>query len=105
MNVKEMIQLQIQGSPEDIQAAKLAINVALNTLNPDNRPGFTWNWDECGYTDSIGGHHDKGVGWMPDGHFCRSCNTSTCEACSIWQAKLARQELGGIPKYRLKAMS
>ena len=104
-NIKEMIQLQLQGSPEDIKAAKLAINTALNILNPDERPGFKWNWDECGYTDSVGGHHDAGVGWMPDGHYCGECTHSTCEVCSVWKGKMARQELGGIPAYRLKAVS
>ena len=102
MNVREMVQLQLKGDPDDIQAAKLAINIALNTLDPDNRPGFTWNWDECGYIDSVGGHHDAGVGWMPDGHYCGECSHSTCEVCSIWKGKQARQELGGIPAHRLK---
>ena len=62
----------------------------------------SWCANECGYIDSVGGHHDAGVGWMPDGHYCGECSHSTCEVCSIWKGKQARQELGGIPAHRLK---
>lgn len=104
MDTKDMIQLQLKGSPKDVEAARMAVNIALNILQEQHK-SLKWTWDECGYTDSVGGHHDAGVGWQPDGHFCGECTKSTCEICSIWKGKQARQELGGIPEYRLKAVS
>jgi hypothetical protein len=33
------------------------------------------------YQDSIGGIHDEGLGWSPDGTFCGECSHTTCEGC------------------------
>lgn len=36
--------------------------------------------DEC-YIDELGGHHDCGVGWNPNGYWCGECPKLSCEDC------------------------
>lgn len=36
---------------------------------------------EEGYTDSVGGYHEGGVGYSPSGRFCGECCMHTCEGC------------------------
>ncbi len=36
------------------------------------------------YIDNIGGQHNSGHGWNPDGKFCRECSSISCELCEIW---------------------
>jgi hypothetical protein len=33
------------------------------------------------YIDSVGGQHDCGIGWNPNGVWCGECSNSTCENC------------------------
>jgi|GEM_PF-3749009 len=33
------------------------------------------------YTDELGGVHSEGLGWHPDGTFCRECGSSSCTGC------------------------
>jgi hypothetical protein len=36
--------------------------------------------------DVIGGIHDEGLGWAPDGTFCGECTHATCEECRALNA-------------------
>jgi hypothetical protein len=42
--------------------------------------GFIWHDPDC-YTDDVGGHHDSGIGWNPNGHWCGECNITSCRDC------------------------
>lgn len=33
--------------------------------------------------DEIGGVHDEGVGWNPNGVFCGECSNTTCVNCPM----------------------
>ena len=33
------------------------------------------------YYDDIGGFHDSGMGWNPNGNWCGECSKSTCRRC------------------------
>lgn len=35
------------------------------------------------FHDRIGGVHDEGVGWNPNGSFCGECGNISCEGCKI----------------------
>ena len=37
---------------------------------------------EIAFTDELGGIHDEGVGWNPNGVFCGECGNITCVDCS-----------------------
>lgn len=39
--------------------------------------------DNDAIIDSIGGVHDEGVGWAPDGTYCGECSNTTCIDCKI----------------------
>lgn len=41
--------------------------------------------EDC-YIDEVGGHHDSGIGWAPNGHWCGECTKSSCSKCSVWKA-------------------
>ncbi len=45
---------------------------------------FTEHSKDC-YTDEVGGHHDSGIGWAPNGHWCGECTKSSCSKCPIWK--------------------
>lgn len=34
------------------------------------------------FKDAIGGVHDEGLGWAPDGTYCGECSKVTCEGCT-----------------------
>ena len=36
---------------------------------------------EKAFRDEIGGIHDEGLGWNPNGVFCGECNCLTCVGC------------------------
>lgn len=40
--------------------------------------------EDC-YTDEVGGHHDSGIGWAPNGRWCGECTKSSCSKCSVWK--------------------
>lgn len=58
-----------------------------------NINNFKLERNKSGYTDNLGGYHDSGVGWMPNGTYCRICKHSSCEDCTIWKWMLKKQQL------------
>ena len=54
-------------------------------LNVDGKPyevGIDLNHQmDDGYTDEVGGHHDGGIGWNPNGIWCGECVKRTCKGC------------------------
>lgn len=62
-------------------------------MNQQDTNNFKLKWEESGYKDNLGGFHDSGVGWMPNGKYCGICGYSSCEDCSIWKWELKRQAL------------
>lgn len=36
------------------------------------------------YIDELGGVHDSGCGWAPDGTFCGECSHMSCKICDVW---------------------
>lgn len=88
----DIIQLTIKGDTAAIQAAQKAITLALGVVKGEHK--LSYEWVDCGYVDDVGGHHDSGCGWMPDGTWCGECTQSSCRDCGVWQYKLKRQEIG-----------
>lgn len=39
------------------------------------------------FEDEVGGKHDEGVGWGPDGEFCGECSNISCGACLVWRKR------------------
>lgn len=37
--------------------------------------------DEGVFIDEVGGCHEGGCGWNPNGVFCGECSNSTCKGC------------------------
>jgi hypothetical protein len=37
--------------------------------------------------DGIGGTHEDGLGWDPDGSFCGECTNMDCKTCPVWLNK------------------
>lgn len=35
-------------------------------------------------TDEVGGVHEEGLGWNPQGHFCGECSKMSCKGC-FWE--------------------
>lgn len=87
----QIVRLTVKGDEKTVESIRLAADMVLASMKVKN-PGFDFEWDECGYIDSVGGHHDSGVGWMPNGRYCGECTHSTCEKCSVWEWELKRQE-------------
>lgn len=42
-------------------------------------------YDDAKWTDGVGGVHEDGCGWAPNGDFCGECSNETCENCSVWR--------------------
>lgn len=40
--------------------------------------------DDAKWVDSVGGIHEDGCGWAPNGDFCGECSNETCENCFVW---------------------
>lgn len=36
------------------------------------------------YIDELGGVHDSGCGWNPNGEFCGECSNISCKICGVW---------------------
>ena len=69
-------------------------------LKPEGRPAVNEYGDEIGipqcialfyptdrddyYIDEVGGVHDSGCGWAPDGSNCSECSNISCKICSVW---------------------
>ena len=43
--------------------------------------------DDAKWTDSVGGVHEDGCGWAPNGDFCGECSNESCENCSVWKGE------------------
>lgn len=44
--------------------------------------------DDAKWIDSVGGIHEDGCGWAPNGDFCGECSNETCENCFVWNKKV-----------------
>ena len=69
-------------------------------LKPDGRLAVNECGDEAGiphcialfyptdsgdyYIDEVGGVHDSGCGWAPDGSNCGECSNTSCKNCGVW---------------------
>lgn len=69
-------------------------------LKPDGRLAVNEYGDETGiphcialfyptdnddyYIDEVGGVHDSGGGWAPDGSNCGECSNISCKICGVW---------------------
>lgn len=40
---------------------------------------------DSSYKDAIGGIHDSGLGWNPNGSFCGECSFISCADCVVWR--------------------
>lgn len=38
-----------------------------------------------GFHDEVGGYHEGGCGWDPNGHFCGECSDASCANCPVWR--------------------
>lgn len=85
----DVAQIILKGNPQAIQAARKALNIALKVVQSEHN--LIYEWDDCGYMDDIGGHHDSGCGWAPDGSYCGACSHQSCRDCPIWQHKQHRK--------------
>lgn len=65
--------------------------VRQQLVDEEAADGFTKHSEDC-YTDEVGGHHDSGMGWAPNGHWCGECTKSSCSKCSVWKAIKAEIE-------------
>lgn len=70
-------------------------------LKPDGRLALNDYGDEIGlpnciamfyptdkddnWIDEVGGTHDSGTGWDPDGNFCGECYGASCRTCGVWK--------------------
>lgn len=48
-------------------------------------------YTDDGLKDELGGIHEEGLGWSPNGDFCGECSNMTCVGCP--QCAKVRQEL------------
>lgn len=51
---------------------------------PDCTAIFFPTEDKHFYFDSIGGIHDSGTAYAPNGDFCGECSNVSCEICPVW---------------------
>ena len=54
-------------------------------IDEEEADSFTKHSEDC-YTDEVGGHHDSGMGWAPNGQWCGECTKSSCSKCPVWKA-------------------
>lgn len=43
------------------------------------------------YIDELGGIHDSGCGWAPDGTNCGECSHISCKICGVWRNGIGRR--------------
>ena len=65
--------------------------VRQRLIDEEVADGFTKYSEDC-YTDEVGGHHDSGMGWAPNGQWCGECTKSSCSKCPVWKAIKAEIE-------------
>lgn len=92
----DIAQVVLKGSPQALQAAHKAILLALEVVQSEHP--ILYEWDDCGFMDDVGGHHDNGCGWAPDGTYCGECPRSSCRDCKIWEHKSKYCTLKGAAK-------
>ena len=85
----DMAQVIIKGDAQALKAAHKAIIIALGVVQ--NEHACIYEWDNLGYLDDVGGHHDSGCGWAPDGSYCGICSHQSCRECSLWKHKQQRK--------------
>lgn len=51
----------------------------------DHDPDSDCPKEDTGFHDDVGGYHEGGCGWDPNGHFCGECSESTCANCGAWR--------------------
>lgn len=49
------------------------------------------------YIDELGGVHDSGCGWAPDGTSCGECSHISCKICGVWN----KTKASGTNKFRI----
>ncbi len=71
-------------------------------LKPDGRIAYNDYGDEIGiqncvviffpregnnssYIDEVGGIHEEGCGWDPNGRPCGECSRISCKICKVWK--------------------
>lgn len=52
----------------------------LKTLKTHKLPIFFKDVPEA-YYDELGGFHDSGIGWNPNGNWCGECTVFSCKNC------------------------
>lgn len=87
----DIAQVIIKGDAQAIQAAHKAIVLALGIVQGEHE--LSYEWDDCGFMDGVGGHHADGCGWAPDGTYCGACVQPSCQDCGVWKNKKQRQML------------
>ena len=87
-----VLKLMVKGSTEMLSAAQKTIDLVFSSVKLTH-PDLRYEWDDCGYTDDIGGHHDSGVGWSPDGKYCGECNSASCSSCKIWEWRKKKESI------------
>ena len=65
---------------------KLAVNEYGDEIGvPYCVPIFFPNENDNMYIDHVGGVHDSGTAYAPNGNFCGECSNVSCEICFIWK--------------------
>ena len=59
--------------------------VRQQLIDEEEASSFIKHSEDC-YTDEVGGHHDSGIGWAPNGQWCGECTKSSCSKCPVWKA-------------------
>lgn len=84
--MKKTIRLVITTKEDNIETLQKATDMVFSALKAEH-PDLTFEWEDCGYTDDVGGRHDSGVGWTPDGRYCGPCSYESCNGCKVWEWK------------------
>ena len=58
----------------------------VNEILLNTEPGRFNDYDYR-VVDEIGGIHEDGLGWNPDGDFCGECTNMNCKTCPVWLNK------------------
>ena len=82
LDVSEEVRQQL--IDEEIEDYK-ELKDGIEDYDDISEDGFIKYSEDC-YTDEIGGHHDSGIGWAPNGQWCGECTKSSCSKCSVWKA-------------------
>ena len=91
---KQVVRLVIEGDSKTLKAVQKATDMVFSALMAEH-PELSFNWEDCGYTDDVGGHHDAGVGWSPDGHYCGECCSDSCSGCKVWEWRQKKEIVAG----------